>query len=176
MNEFNIPPWSNALESPSTPSENQYGYPSVPHTHPNQDKCSGISIPIWKDLREMLIATFKEWMAILIPTLKQCMEYSSTLLWNQQWGGDATAVFLREWDENATLYINIYIYTWIATSLREGSGDATSTFSRKWNGNATSTFLGGWGGNATAIFLREWDEDAPLYIYIYIYIYALPHF
>ena len=29
--------------SPSTPSKNQYGYPSVPHTHPNQDKCSGIS-------------------------------------------------------------------------------------------------------------------------------------
>ena len=84
--------------SPSTPSKNQYGYPSLPHTHPNQDKCSGISIPIWKDLREMLIATFKEWMAILIPTLKQCMEYSSTLLWNQQWGGDATAIFLREWD------------------------------------------------------------------------------
>ena len=70
--------------SPSTPSKNQYGYPSLPHTHPNQDKCSGISIPIWKDLREMLIATFKEWMAILIPTLEQCMEYSSTLLWNQQ--------------------------------------------------------------------------------------------
>ena len=88
--------------SPSTPSKNQYGYLSLPHTHPNQDKCNEISIPIWKDLREMLIATFKEWMGILIPTLKQCMEYSSTLLWNQQWGGDAPAIFLRERDEDAT--------------------------------------------------------------------------
>ena len=56
-------------------------YPSLPHTHPNQDKCNGISILTWTDLREMLIATFKEWMAILIPTLKQwlCIIYYAAL-------------------------------------------------------------------------------------------------